>query len=46
MPSDYLDFEEPIAALENKIQDLQSSDKNLGNDLAKEISKLNDSIIK
>ena len=46
MPSDYLDFEEPIAALENKIQDLQSSDKNLGNDLAMEISKLNDSIIK
>ena len=46
MQSDYLDFEEPIAALENKIQDLQSSDKNLGNDLAKEISKLNDSIIK
>jgi acetyl-CoA carboxylase carboxyl transferase subunit alpha len=46
MPSDYLDFEEPIAALENKIQDLQSSDNNLGNDLAKEISKLNDSIIK
>ena len=46
MPSDYLDFEEPIAALENKIQDLQSSDVNLGNDLAKEISKLNDSIIK
>jgi len=46
MPSDYLDFEEPIAALESKIQDLQSSDKNLGNDLAKEISKLNDSIIK
>ena len=46
MQSDYLDFEEPIAALENKIQDLQSSDNNLGNDLAKEISKLNDSIIK
>ena len=46
MPSDYLDFEEPIAALENKIQDLQSSDENQGNDLAKEISKLNDSIIK
>ena len=46
MPSDYLDFEEPIAALENKIKDLQSSDVNLGNDLAKEISKLNDSIIK
>ena len=46
MLSDYLDFEEPIAALENKIQELQSSDENPGNDLAKEISKLNDSIIK
>jgi acetyl-CoA carboxylase carboxyl transferase subunit alpha len=46
MLSDYLDFEEPIAALENKIQELQSSDEILGNDLAKEISKLNDSIIK
>ena len=46
MLSDYLDFEEPIAALENKIKELQSSDENLGNDLAKEISKLNDSIIK
>ncbi len=33
MLSDYLDFEEPIAALENKIQELQSSDENLGNDL-------------
>ena len=46
MLSDFLDFEEPIAALENKIKELQSSDENLGNDLAKEISKLNDSIIK
>ena len=46
MLSDFLDFEEPIAALENKIQELQSSDENPGNDLAKEISKLNDSIIK
>jgi len=46
MPSEYLDFEEPIAALENKIQDLQSSGESDNNNLSKEISKLNDSIIK
>ena len=46
MPNDYLDFEEPIGALENKIQELQSSDQTQGQDLKKEISKLNDSIIK
>ena len=46
MPNDYLDFEEPIGALENKIQELQSSDQMQGQDLKKEISKLNDSIIK
>ena len=46
MPNDYLDFEEPIGALENKIQELQSSDQMLGQDLKQEISKLNDSIIK
>ena len=46
MPSDYLDFEEPIGALENKIQELQSSDQTQGEDLKKEISKLNESIIK
>ena len=46
MPNDYLDFEEPIGALENKIQKLQSSDQMQGQDLKKEISKLNDSIIK
>ena len=46
MPSEYLDFEEPIAALENKIQDLQSSEESDNNNLSKEISKLNDSIIK
>ena len=45
MLSDYLDFEEPIAALEKKIQDLQSSDKTEKN-LSSEISKLNDSIVK
>ena len=46
MPNEYLDFEEPIAALENKIQDLQSSGESDNNNLSKEISKLNDSIIK
>ena len=46
MPNDYLDFEEPIGALENKIQELQSSDQMQGQDLKKEISKLNDSIVK
>ena len=46
MPNDYLDFEEPIGALENKIQELQSSDETQGEDLKKEISKLNESIIK
>ena len=46
MPNDYLDFEEPIGALENKIQELQSSDQTQGEDLKKEISKLNESIIK
>ena len=46
MPNEYLDFEEPIAALENKIQDLQSSEESDNNNLSKEISKLNDSIIK
>ena len=46
MPNDYLDFEEPIGALENKIQELQSSGQTQGADLKKEISKLNESIIK
>ena len=46
MPNDYLDFEEPIGALENKIQELQSSGQTQGEDLKKEISKLNESIIK
>ena len=46
MPNEYLDFEEPIAALKNKIQDLQSSGESDNNNLSKEISKLNDSIIK
>ena len=46
MPNDYLDFEEPISALETKIQELQSSDQTQGEDLRREISKLNESIIK
>ncbi len=33
MPNDYLDFEEPISALETKIQELQSSDQTQGEDL-------------
>lgn len=46
MRNDYLDFEEPIAALEKKIQDLQSSKESDKNNLSEEISKLNNSIIK
>ena len=46
MPNEYLDFEEPIAALEKKIQDLQSSKESDKNNLSEEISKLNNSIIK
>ena len=46
MPNDYLDFEEPIGALENKIRELQSSDQTQGEDFKNEISKLNESIIK
>ena len=48
MSEDYLDFEEPIFALEKKILDLQSS-PTLAVDpekLTNEISKLNNSIIK
>ena len=40
MPNEYLDFEEPIAALENKIQDLQSSGESDHNNLSKEILQL------
>jgi len=46
MPNDYLDFEEPIGALENKIRELQSSDQTQGENFKNEISKLNESIIK
>lgn len=45
MSIDYLNFEEPIAALERKIQDLQSSEEYEGTKLSDEISKLNKSII-
>jgi len=45
MSIDYLNFEEPIAALERKIQDLQSSEEYEGTKLSAEISKLNKSII-
>ena len=46
MPNEYLDFEEPIAVLERKILDLQSSELDENRDLTKEINKLNDSIVK
>ena len=43
---DYLDFEEPIAALERKIQELKSSENKDKTKLTGEIEKLNQSIIK
>ena len=46
MANDYLDFEEPIAVLERKIQDLRSSEEIDKGKLSEEISKLNNSIIK
>ena len=46
MANDYLDFEEPIAVLERKIQDLRSSEEIDKGKLPEEISKLNNSIIK
>ena len=46
MKNDYLDFEEPIAALEKKILDLQSSGEKRGSKFSDEISKLNEGIIK
>ena len=46
MTNNYLDFEEPIAVLERKIQDLRSSEEIDKGKLLEEISKLNNSIIK
>ena len=46
MVGDYLDFEKPIAALEKKILDFQSSEEYKKNQLSDEIDKLNKSIIK
>ena len=46
MSQNYLDFESPIAELEEKILDLQSSEENDKDKLALEISKLNESVIK
>ena len=46
MVGDYLDFEKPIAALEKKILDFQSSEEYEKNQLSDEIDKLNKSIIK
>ena len=46
MVGDYLDFEKPIAALEKKILDFQSSEEYEKDQLSNEIDKLNESIIK
>ena len=46
MANNYLDFEQPIAVLERKIQDLRSSEEIDKGKLSEEISKLNNSIIK
>lgn len=46
MSQNYLDFESPIAELEEKILDLQSSEENDKDKMALEISKLNESVIK
>lgn len=46
MKNDYLDFEEPIAVLEKKILDLQSSGEKRDSKFSDEISKLNEGIIK
>ena len=42
----YLEFEKPIAALERKIIDLQSSENSSENKISSEIDKLNESIIR
>ena len=43
---DYLEFEKPIAALEKKIIDLQSSDKFSKDRISSEVDKLNESVVK
>ncbi|MDG2456069.1 MAG: acetyl-CoA carboxylase carboxyl transferase subunit alpha, partial [SAR86 cluster bacterium] len=46
MSQNYLDFEEPIAVLERKIEELQSSDTLSPEKISTEILKLNESAIK
>jgi len=46
MLQNYLDFEEPIAVLERKIEELQSSELLSPEEISKEILKLNESAIK
>ena len=46
MSQNYLDFEEPIAVLERKIEELQSSDTLSPEKISAEILKLNESAIK
>jgi len=46
MLQNYLDFEEPIAVLERKIEELQSSELLSAEEISKEILKLNESAIK
>ena len=46
MSQNYLDFEEPIAVLERKIEELQSSDMLSPEKISAEILKLNESAIK
>ena len=46
MLQNYLDFEEPIAVLEKKIEELQSSELLSPEELSEEILKLNESAIK
>ena len=46
MSQNYLDFEEPIAVLERKIEELQSSDLLSPEKISEEILKLNESAIK
>ena len=43
---DYLEFEKPIAALEKKIIDLESSEKFSEDKISSEVDKLNDSVVK
>ena len=46
MLQNYLDFEEPIAVLEKKIEELQSSELLSPEEISEEILKLNESAVK